>query len=71
MSNEYKEWLYDKVMDCLFDANVIDKITNITSPYRRHSYLVQGMKDEQPVCFEVWFSDWECEWKFERRELNS
>ena len=69
MSNEYKEWLYDKVVDTLINANVVDKVTHIEPHWHRHSYIADGVKNGAPVKFEVWFSDWEAEWKFEHREI--
>ena len=65
MSNEYKDWLYDKVVDTLFNAEVIDRITNVEPHWHNHSYVVDGFKNEKPVRFEVWFSNWEAKWKFE------
>lgn len=65
MSNEYKDWLWDKVQDVLFEAGVVDKTFN-TSTTR----FVDGLKNGERVRFEVWYDDQDCEWKFERRELN-
>lgn len=71
MSNEYKDWLYDKVQDTVLNANVIDKISNIEPHWHNHSYVVSGYKDNTPVKFEVWLSDWTGEWKFERVKINT
>ena len=70
MSNEYKDWLYDKVADVLFDAGVVDRIEEIVPHWKNHSYSVIGYRHNEKVKFEVWFSDWTGEWKFERRELD-
>ena len=53
MSNEYKEWINDKVAEILFDANAIDKIEEICmSPYIARRY-VHGWKNGQRVA--LWF----------------
>lgn len=69
MSNEYKDYMCDKAQEILLDACVIDKIikTRLCSLYA--AYIIEGLKNEQKVKFEVWFDDVEQEWKFERREL--
>lgn len=69
MSNEYKDWLQDKMIEVLIDACVIDRAESITPHWRSHSYDVIGYKNEEKVKFEVWFSDWTGEWEYERREL--
>lgn len=69
MSNEYKDWIDDKVVDTLFDANVIDRIEEICStPYSTRKY-VYGWKNGQRVAFIVWLND-EGEWVFEHREIE-
>lgn len=68
MSNEYKDWLLDRVADVLFEARVIDRIEEYWYP-GRDIIEVEGLKDNQKVRFAVWFDDNECEWKFEHREL--
>lgn len=71
MSNKYKDWLYDRVQDVLLDAGVIDIVALVSnSPIIGRKY-VAGYKNGQKVAFAVWFDDNECEWKFERRELNA
>lgn len=69
MSNEYKEWIDDKVADTLFDANVIDRIEEICStPYSARKY-VHGWKNGQKVAFMVWLDN-EGDWIFEHREIK-
>lgn len=69
MSNEYKDWIDDKVCDTLFDAGVIDNIDEICStPYSVRKY-VYGRKNGQRVAFVVWMND-DGEWNFEYRELE-
>ena len=71
MSNEYKEWLNDKVIEILFDANVIDKIDKILpTPIYAIKY-VHGWKNNEQVAFAVWYDEIGEEWRFERRELNA
>lgn len=70
MSNEYKDWLYDRVQDVVLDAGVIDKVTEVnSSPIYGHK-MVYGLKNGEKVAFVVWLDDFENEWKFERRETN-
>jgi hypothetical protein len=69
MSNEYKDWINDKVCDTLFDTNVIDRVDEIcTTPYSDRKY-VYGWKDGHKVAFMVWM-DADGEWKFEHREIE-
>jgi hypothetical protein len=65
MSNEYKDWLYDHASDLVLERGLADKILN-TSTTR----FVDGLKDEQPVRFEVWFDMEQSEWRVERREVD-
>ena len=68
MSNEMKEWIQDRAIEALWNANVIDKIesTKIKGNYRCE---VHGYKRGEPVAFMVWLND-EDEWQFEHRELD-
>ena len=69
MSNEYKEWINDKVCDTLFDANAIDRIEEICmTPYSTRRY-VHGWKNGQKVVFMVWLDDTGA-WVFEHREIK-
>lgn len=65
MSNEYKDYLYDHATDLVLERGLADKVLN-TSTGR----FVDGLKDNQPVRFEVWFDDELEEWRVERRELE-
>jgi hypothetical protein len=65
MSNEYKDYLYDRATDLVLERGLADKVLN-TSTGR----FVDGFKDNQPVRFEVWFDDKLEEWRVERRELE-
>jgi hypothetical protein len=52
MSNEYKDYLYDRATDLVLERDLADTVLN-TSTGR----FVDGLKDNQPVRFEVWFDD--------------
>lgn len=63
MSNESKDWLYDKIQEVVLEANAADKITNV------QGNIVEGLKNGQRVKFKVWF-DYDLNmWIYERREL--
>ena len=64
MSNEYKDWLQDKIAEIILDRGLADKITHITTR------IVDGIKNEQPVRYEVWFDMEQYEWMIEHRELD-
>lgn len=64
MSNEYKDWLQDKIQDIVLDLGLADKITNSTTR------IVDGIKNNQPVRYEVWYDTENYEWKIEHRELD-
>lgn len=63
MSNEYKDWLLDKVQDVVLERGLADETLNTST-----TKFVNGLKDGQPVRFEVWFDEELCEWRVERRE---
>lgn len=69
MSNEYKDWLRDRVVDVLFDANLIDKATKVDESPANYR-LVYGEKNNEKVAFAVWWDPIEKEWRYEHRELN-
>lgn len=65
MSNEYRDWLWDKVQDIVLERGLADKVFN-TSTTR----FVNGLKDGAPVRFEVWFDHELGEWQVEYRETD-
>ena len=69
MSNETKEWVQDRAVEALWNANVIDRIetTKIKGNCRCE---VHGDRCGEPVAFVVWLND-DGEWQFEHRELNT
>ena len=69
MSNELKDWISDRVQDVVIDMNLADRITRV---YQDASFarFVEGVKNGDPVKFEVWFDTELLEWRCERRELS-
>lgn len=65
MSNEYKDWLFDKLSEVVLDRNLADIITHVYPPF------VYGSKNGDRVRFEVWYDQGLEEWRCERRELNN
>lgn len=67
--SEYQEWINDKVQEVLYNAGVVDTVTEVWfTPIHGMRYVV-GIKNHDKVAFAVWFdTDYE-EWKFERREI--
>lgn len=68
MSNEYKDWIWDKIQEVVLDAGVADRTTNVVSNPRFDSYFVEGYKNDERVRVEVWLDE-SGEWRIERREL--
>ena len=66
MSNEIKDWLWDKFAEVLFDAKQIDQVLTII-PYENWYAIVHGLKDGIHVKYNVWFDDEEG-WNYERSE---
>lgn len=64
MSNEYNDWLQDRIGDIILERGLADKITNITAP------IVDGIRNGQPVRYKVWFDMEQYEWMIEHRELD-
>lgn len=68
MSNEMKDWFWDKVTEVILDANVFDRIDKvlITSAYHWRAE-VYGIKDNFYEKYKVWFDD-DDGWHYERSE---
>ena len=62
MSNEYKDWLWDKIQDIVIEHGLADMTFNCDGRF------VEGFKNGEPVRFEVWFDKELYEWRIERRE---
>lgn len=69
MSSAMKEWVQDRAVEALWNANVIDKIetTKIKGNCRCE---VHGYRRGEPVAFMVWLNN-DGEWQFEHRELDT
>ena len=67
MSNEMKDWLFDKFADVLLEAGVIDKEVQTIALYGEWSAIVIGLKNDIRVKYSVWFDDEEG-WNYERSE---
>ena len=66
MSNEMKDWLWDKFSETLLDANQIDRVVQVI-PQDNWYAIVHGIKDGIHVIYSVWFDD-EDGWNYERSE---
>lgn len=65
MSNEHKDWLWNKIQEIVLDRGLADRTLN-TSDTR----FVDGIRNGQRVRYEVWFDNELCEWRVEHRETN-
>ena len=71
MSNEYKDWLNDRMKEVVIEAGIMDKTTGVEfSPIGSHR-IIYGIKNGEAVAFAVWWDSIEKEWRYERRELNA
>lgn len=68
MSNEYKDWLWDRVQDLVLDANAADRITDVIK--HNDTFILYGCKNDEPVKFIVYFDEALQMWNFEQRELD-
>ena len=66
MSNEMKDWLWDKFQDVILEAGAADKILQVI-PHDSFYAIVHGVKDGYHVKYNVWFDDEEG-WNYERSE---
>ena len=69
MSNEYKDWLYNRFSEVLLENGKIDK------PLSTHIIdgmswcaVVDGLKDGCRVRYNVWFDEDDGYWCYERSE---
>ena len=69
MSNEFKDWLEDKIYEIVLESGIMDKIEKISNVSLTKAY-VHGWKKGQKVSIEVWFDDDVEEWEMEHRETN-
>jgi len=58
MSNEYKDWLWDRFSDILLENGALDRITHTeVKNWLEWSAIVEGFKDGIPLKYEVWFDN--------------
>lgn len=69
MSNEFKDWLEDRIGDVVLNSGAMDRIEDIPNPSYSKTY-VHGWKNGQKVLLQVWFDDDIGEWQIEHRESN-
>ena len=70
MSNEIKDYLYDKICEVVLDSGAMDEIEQVRSiSYSIRNY-VYGRKNGQKVVLMVWFDNDTGEWRIEHRESN-
>ena len=70
MSNEIKDYLYDKICEVVLDSGAMDEIEQIHGiSYSIRNY-VYGRKNGQEVVLMVWFDDDTGEWRIEHRETD-
>lgn len=70
MSNEFKDWLEDRIGDIVLESGAVDKIEEICSASYSIRNYVHGWKNEQKVVLMVWFDDDLGEWRIEHRETD-
>lgn len=72
MSNEAKDWQWDKIQEVVLEQNLADTITACyPQPYEGWAKFVEGLKNGDPVKFEVWFDRDLGTWRCERREIQN
>ena len=70
MSNEFKDYLYDKICEVVLDSGAMDEIEQVRGiSYSIRNY-VYGCKNGQKVILMVWFDDDTNEWRIEHRETD-
>lgn len=70
MSNEMKDYLYDKICEVVLDSGAMDEIEQIHGiSYSIRNY-VYGRKNGQEVVLMVWFDNDTGEWRIEHRETS-
>lgn len=69
MSNEFKDWLEDKIYEIVLESGIMDKIEKISHISLTKAY-VYGWKNGQKISIEVWLDDDVGEWEIEHRETD-
>lgn len=71
MSNEVKDYLYDKICEVVLDSGAMDEVKRVRSiSYSIRNY-VYGRKNGQKVVLVVWCDDDTGEWRIEHREMDN
>ena len=66
MSNEMKDYLYDKICDVVLDSGIVDVIKKVYSAsYFAHNY-VRGTKNGHTIMLAVYFDDESETWKIQK-----
>lgn len=69
MSNEFKDWLEDKIYEIVLESGIMDKIEKISHISLTKAY-VYGWKNGQKNSIEVQLDDDVGEWEMEHRETD-
>ena len=67
MSNEMKDWIWDKLQNVVLEAGVIDRVLQII-PQDNFYGTVHGVKDGYHVKYNVWYDNDDGYWNYERSE---
>lgn len=70
MSNEYKDWLWDRVWDLALERGIVDQVHKMepTDPSYGAPRFLYGVKNNQLVKFEILDDEIE-DYRFEYREF--
>lgn len=68
MSNECKDYLWDKIAEVALDSGAIDRVEDVNPASYFSINTVTGLKNNQRVTLSVWFDNIIAEWKVEHRE---
>ena len=71
MSNEYKDWLWDQVLDVVLERGLVDKITHVEPDDQMYGtpHHIWGIKNGQEVKYYIHY-DPDLGWLCEHRELD-
>ena len=69
MSNEYKEWVIDKICDVIFENHLMDEIDEVyNSTYKIADKLVEGKLEGKRKVYHIWLDD-DGNWKYENDKI--
>ena len=71
MSNEYKDWLWDRVQEVVLERGLVDKITHVEpeDPAEGAPHHIWGLKNGEKVKYYIHY-DPDMGWLCEHRELD-